>query len=406
MTLTRSMSVRGVNTILTFADAGGTGQGDNDLQSAPEIINLSGSGVLVGTTLVAVDATGFAASGVFAEDLSSTVLDILNNNNGNGVESGISTHGGDGASEDVYGGNRYWLSGFGGRHSVEGGGSLADFSNSFGGVVTGLEWTSAQGVLGLLAGGARSNIDVAFNAQDIEINSVFGGAYWKRDYGSHRIHLAFVGGSADHHSERTVGAATAIADYNGWFISPSLTLAAPTQVFNAPVEASVRVNYTGLFLDGFTETGSAAPLTVGDRDVHLFGTRAQINLPQITLQDDGSHTHINWRAGVDAQFNLGSDNVTALALATPFSFTADSDDEVSGFTGVSITHTSPRWHEILHPLRRSAINLLRRIPGYSRSKIGNKILGNLKINSLIIGLLNDMAKSIIMKLLPTFPQNL
>ena len=334
----------GVNTILTFADTGGTGQGDNDLQSAPEIINLAGVGVLAGNTLVAFDPTGFAASGVFAEGLSSTLFDILNNNKGNGIESGTSTHASthdnDGVSEDVYGGNRYWLSGFGGHHSVEGSGSLTDFSNSFGGAVTGIERTTGEGVFGLLAGGARSNINVEFNTQDIEIDSVFGGAYWKQDYGSHRIHFAFVGGSADHHSERRVGAATALADYDGWFISPSLTLAAPAQMFDTPVEASVRVNYTGLFLDGYTETGTGAPLTVGDRDVHLFGTRAQINLPQITLQEDGSHTHIDWRLGVDAQFNLGSDNVTASALGTPFSFTADSDDEISGFTGVSFTHTS------------------------------------------------------------------
>ena len=51
-------------------------------------------------------------------------------------------------------------------------------------------------MFGLLAGGARGNIDVAFNTQDTD--SVFGGAYWKQDYGSHRITgVSFTHTSAD-----------------------------------------------------------------------------------------------------------------------------------------------------------------------------------------------------------------
>jgi len=100
------------------------------------------------------------------------------------------------------------------------------------------------------------------------------------------------------------------------------------------------LSYTGLFLDGYTETGGILPLTVGDRDVGVFSTRAQLTLPQLINNKDGSTTRVDWRAGIDAQFDAGSDNVSLTVAATPFSFSADLDNQVAGFIGSSVTYTS------------------------------------------------------------------
>ena len=62
------------------------------------------------------------------------------------------------------------------------------------------------------------------------------------------------------------------------------------EFYARPVIASVRVSYAGLFLDGYTETGVANPLTVNDRDVHILNTRAQINVPYNLAGKDGSQT--------------------------------------------------------------------------------------------------------------------
>jgi len=45
------------------------------------------------------------------------------------------------------------------------------------------------------------------------------------------------------------------------------------------IEASASLRYAGLFLDGFTETGSPANLTVDDREVHLAVARAVLSAP-------------------------------------------------------------------------------------------------------------------------------
>ena len=325
----------GFNGVITFADD----EFDSDLQSAPEVTSSNIAVINGGLTAVAVDPSGFAASGVFLGTLTGTIFNSIDNS-GAGPESGTATHGGDGAYE--YGtGYRSWVSGFGGHQEVGAGTNNAGLDHGFGGLVAGVENGSGDGTFGFFGGYGASRIDVAFAAGSTDVDTVFGGTYWKRDYGSHRIHLALVAGSAEHEFRRNVGGMTALGEANGWFISPSLTLAAPVEWFPAPAIASVRTSYSALFLNGYTETGVALPLTVGDRDVHLFNTRAQIAFPHLIANADGSHSHLEFRTGLDAQFDAGSGNVNAAVSGTAISFNADLDDELSGFAGVSLTRTNP-----------------------------------------------------------------
>jgi len=332
----------GVNAVLTFADAS---DDDSALQSAPE--NINGNVVVVngGTSAVAIDPTGFAAAAAALGSLATAIFNSIDNN-GSGPQGGAPLTGGiapaGGDAKSVYGENRrLWVSGFGGRQDVDGSSSQVGLENRFGGVITGVETSlGGKGSYGVFGGYARSKIDIDFNAGDVETDSVFGGAYWKIDYGTFRVQLALVAGSADQDTTRNVGGVTARGETDGWFFSPSITLAAPIEGLSFPLIASGRIAYAGLFLDGYTETGGVLPLTVDDRDVQLFSTRAQLTLPQVIDNKDGSTTRIDWRAGVDAQFDAGSDDVSLTVAATPFSFSADLDNEVAGFIGSSVTYTS------------------------------------------------------------------
>lgn len=340
----------GVNAVISFEDTSGT---DSNVESAPENINTANGGLLLidevndTAALVAVDATGFAAQQTFIGDITTSIFNLIDANRpAAGNASGAHGRTGDHRFEDDGNGRRLWGSVFGGFHDIGSTSNLAGFEHSFGGLLTGIETGSADvdGTIGLFGGYARSNISVDSGAGGNHIDTFFGGGYWKRDYGSHRINLAFAGGTTDNENTRNVGGLAANADFRGWFVAPSLTVAAPADILPVPAYVSARVNYVGLFLDGYTETGPAPGLlTIGDRDVNLFQVRGQLTLPQTILQDDGNHTHVEWRIGVDAQFDAGSDNVDAAIAGvpgTPFSFSADTDDEISGFSGVDITHTS------------------------------------------------------------------
>jgi hypothetical protein len=328
----------GLNTVVTFADASGS---DSDLQSAPEFVSSNIALINGGLTAVVVDPSGFAASGVFLGTFTNSIFNSIDNN-GAGPETGISTHLGPGVQE--YGsGKRYWMSGLGGYQQVDAGTSNTALDHRFAGVMVGMENGFDNGTAGFFGGYGISDVTIDYGAGSTNVDSVFGGAYWKKDYGSYRIHMAFAGGSADHDLRRVVSGSpstTALGEADGWFIAPSATFIAPLNWMATPLVASVRASYAGLFLDGYSETGVANPLSVGDRAVHLFNARAQIALPHYEANEDGSHSHVELRAGLDAQFDLGSDDVNSVIGGTPFRFQASLDDEVSGFVGGTISRTS------------------------------------------------------------------
>lgn len=337
----------GLNAVVNFADTGGVGQGDTDPQSAPEIINFAGGGVVIngGLTAVAVDATGFTAQGTFISDLTDAIFNSIDNGGtqqGSGINPQETLGFGPIGDEDAEGSIRLWGSVFGGYHDVDGTSNLAHFDHNFFGLMSGIEKGDAEidGVFGLFGGYGDSNLSVAFNAGDTEIDSYFGGVYWKKDYGSHRVHAAFVAGATDNEVTRNVGGMTATGDFDGVFYSPSLTVSTPVDRLPVPAYVSARANYVHLDLDGYTETGIALPLTVGDRDVSIINLRGQLNLPQYTEQSNGDTTRINWAIGVDATIDAGSDDVAAIVAATPFGFGAKTEDEVAGFVGLNLAHTS------------------------------------------------------------------
>jgi len=340
----------GQNLVVNFADAGGAGQGDTDLQSAPENINAGGAFALVngGTTLVVVDPTSFAASSVFISDLSNTLHNTLDQNLTTVNAQGSTSGPGDEDLSEAFFATRFWIAGFAGDSETSGVVSqgITDIDSDFTGFTSGVETGAySDGIWGVFGGTSNSNLDLQFGQGALDVDSVFGGLYYKRDYGDFRINAAFAFGNADHDSTRnTLGAASSTADFDGFFYSPSLTLEAPIDLFpfNPGASISGRINYTNLELDGYTETGGPAPLTVAGRDISLFGARAQLNLPNSHISDEGILTQLDVSLGVDGQF-IDSDNVNStinLGGPTAFNFAADIDDRVSGFVGAGLSFTS------------------------------------------------------------------
>ena len=67
-----------------------------------------------------------------------------------------------------------------------------------------------------------------------------------------------------------------LPDYDGLFVSPSATIGTSFAMNGGSLIPSLRARYAGLFLDSYDETGSAADLSVDDRDVNVFDFRAQL----------------------------------------------------------------------------------------------------------------------------------
>ncbi|MEP0520143.1 MAG: autotransporter domain-containing protein, partial [Hyphomicrobiales bacterium] len=102
------------------------------------------------------------------------------------------------------------------------------------------------------------------------------------------------------------------------------------------LEQSLTFSYAGLFLDGYTETGTTNPLTLDDRDVHIASARAALALPFEAIHANGALTTVRLIGGVEVRTQFGDDAISGTLLGQSVSTTLDDDDvALGGFLGLS-----------------------------------------------------------------------
>ncbi len=309
---------------------------DLTFSNAPTNVNGSAYIMPAANRLIAVDISGFATSDVFMSNLTAAIFNTIARERPIAFSEKLTV-----ATKGKRTLKRGWATTFGGVGTVGDNDAVAEIDNRYLGLIAGIDFDT----IGIFGGFASGSSDVQHGASETDIDSTFVGVNWGHNFGAYGVDLSFVLGTADHEQKRRVnnngvpgGIELASADYDGWFISPSATVSVPLSQL-APAIVSLRVNYTGLFLDDYSETGVANPLTIANRDVHLLGTRAQMAFPNIRSNDDGSHTLFELRGGLEGQFSLGSNNVTGMVVNNPLSFDANIENRILGFTGVSFVHT-------------------------------------------------------------------
>ncbi|MBN9547568.1 MAG: autotransporter domain-containing protein, partial [Alphaproteobacteria bacterium] len=311
------------------------------------VMSFSGSGlpqtvltggrpfVTSGDSVAVVDITGFASSGPLIEDLIDGIAGAVEARMGAPGDDLLGPHKGPNA----------WISTFGGIRSQGGSGASAGFSEALGGVVAGAERRSGDGFLGgLFLGGAAGSTEVDDEAQEIVHRGVFAGVYLDYDAGGHFAEAAFVAGVLQERSRRRVannlvldGVETARADFNGFFLSPSVTLGMRLPVTAGTLMPSVRLRYAGLFVDDYEETGSDGDLAVSRRNVNLFEARGQFALALTPVSTPNQAWQTTLRAGIDA-IAQSSDDVSATLLGQDISFPAGGRKfALRGFAGADVT---------------------------------------------------------------------
>ncbi|WP_217571883.1 autotransporter outer membrane beta-barrel domain-containing protein [Mesorhizobium sp. GbtcB19] len=289
--------------------------------------------VTSGDSVAVVDITGFASSAPLLGDLVDGIAGT--------AEARMAAPGSDFFAHK---GRDAWISTFGGIRSQGGSGASAGFSEALGGIVAGAEKRSGDGFLGgLLLGGAAGSTEVDDDAQEIVHRGVFAGGYLGYDGGAHFAEATFVAGVLQERSRRRVannqvldGVETARADFNGIFLSPSVTLGIRVPVAAGTLIPSVRLRYAGLFIDGYAETGSDGDLAVSRRDVHVFEARGQLALALAPVTTPSQSWQTTLRTGIDA---IAQDNgdVSAVLLGQDISFAAGGKKMVvRGFAGADV----------------------------------------------------------------------
>lgn len=312
----------------------------DELYSAIPLIHDETDGIIY-----TVDPSGFALSQAFTEATADAVHAAVRSGAGRGNAFGDGFYG---TQDFAYGtetpgfaetGPRGWVSTFGGYQSQNGSGAVTGTDQAYGGIVGGGGFVSDERMYGAFMGGSYARLETDFDTQQIDAASVYGGLYAGARSGPAWVSGALLAGYSSFDSDRIVannavpgGVETASADYDGYFISPSVTVG---RSIGERTELSIGGHYAGLFLDGYTETGSAANLTVSSRDVHVAAIRGQATYLAHQKQTESGLYSIETWAGVDGVFRFGDNVAASLAIGAFDDFAAGlADASAIGFAGI------------------------------------------------------------------------
>jgi autotransporter-like protein len=209
-----------------------------------------------------------------------------------------------------------------------------------------LNWTPSLRV-GAFAGAAKAELSVDDEAQEIDTDNFWGGAYVGGELGDYQLELAALAGWQSNDSVRRMvdntvsgGVDYANANYDGFFVSPQASISRNWNFAGQPINSTLTLRYSGLFLEDYEEEGSNADLTVEARDVHLLTARGEIaRLFVLPHMPEG--LQLVAVGGGDVRYTFG-DEVAAVLLDQNISF--DPDDRsitLSGFGGGKLMYSSP-----------------------------------------------------------------
>jgi hypothetical protein len=243
-----------------------------------------------------------------------------------------------------------WLKALGSYRDQQAEGSDAGFENLLGGLVAGVDSSMGAGKrAGLFVGAAAGQMQTDPDSQTIDSDNYFAGVYAGFTGGSTFLDLSLTAGVSDFASDRSLannqvvgGIEHAKADYQGYFISPSVTLGSAVHMDDGGIfTPSLRARYAGLFLDSYDESGSAADLSVDSRDVNVFEVRGQLAYGLAPLQQENGTLNTTLRIGADGIFSDGG-SIDASLLGNPLDFSASdsSDETLRGFVGLDAVYAT------------------------------------------------------------------
>lgn len=129
---------------------------------------------------------------------------------------------------------------------------------------------------------------------------------------------------------------TALSSYKGYFLQPEVKFSKEFDHGVTTFIPSVGFGYKGVFLDGYTETGSSSNMTVNARSLHFGLANAQIDW--VADFETASEELVTLRPyiGAEGSFLIGNNQATASLLTSTTTFDTGGDrNTLRGFVGVN-----------------------------------------------------------------------
>lgn len=250
-------------------------------------------------------------------------------------------------------GTSVWARGFAGERDQPADGALLHTANQYYGGILGIDMAARENLrLGAFVGGGETRSTVDFNYGNSKSDIVFAGVFAQYSQGLATLRGTVQGGHSTTDESRNInnntiatGLETAKATYGATYFSPEANLGltfALGSLHHASytLTPSVNVRYLFAAVDGYTESGSTANLSVASRYVQNVEERGQLKLTSRTLLSNNKTVLGSVYGGVIGVQRAGSTTVDATLLGQPIPFAAPGKSEVyGGFGGAGI-----EWH--------------------------------------------------------------
>ena len=239
-----------------------------------------------------------------------------------------------------------WARAFAGERIRDAEGVLLRNDNRYYGAALGGEKQVRPNLwLGAFIGGGstKTKVDVTLDSADNDLG--FAGVYGRTAWGASFLHASLHGGFTGSSTTRYVnnnllpnGIEIARASYDGWYVSPEVTIGhhfALGHVWNAyhTVTPSLQVRYLYASFDGYTETGTTAPLSAGTRTVENVEERAELKFTRTTMLSPQTALMLNVFGGGLGVQRIGGTAIGASLLGQPIPFATPGEDTVWGGFG-------------------------------------------------------------------------
>lgn len=231
-----------------------------------------------------------------------------------------------------------WASALGG-YALSDSDALSESDNAYGGGIGGARMRLAPNLLvGAFAGGATNRLETD-RGKRIDTDYILGGLYGRAVSGPLFLDATLTAGHSESSSARGIVSTvagvptfqTARADYDSTYLLPLLRFGAHIPVGDGTVFVpAAQARYHWQRFDGYEESGSAANLAIGERDVESFEERIELGIEQTIGLNSGEVLKLHGNVGGFLYHRTGDREVDVGVFTSPVSFDPGGDDLEAG----------------------------------------------------------------------------
>lgn len=234
-----------------------------------------------------------------------------------------------------------WTEGFGSYQERGSNGDMLETKARAGGVMAGIDLPQNDSGYrsGLYVGGFMGRLNAGSSFRTIDSTGGMAGGYVGRSFGGTYVSSQLGFGFSSNESDRFTGVDMASADYNSYFVSPSLTVMHPVRATGVTWVPSATARYTAQFDDSYLESGSVVNQGMDSHTSHSLDGRMMLEAKFDPSQWEYGTLKTSLRAGIQGQTLIGSNKVNMQALGTNLSFDPKGGDNyVDGVFGANVAH--------------------------------------------------------------------